>query len=98
MNSNTKINHKIIFFIIIQFHIDILICLNCQSGNSLENSECFNNILIINGSPYRAGHFAKKKMVIFLSNILLLRKDYFMVYIKMGNIVLKMKIILKKKI
>ena len=61
MNSNTKINHKIIFFIIIQFHIDILICLNCQSGNSLENSECFNNILIINGSPYRAGHFAKKK-------------------------------------
>ena len=83
MNSLTKIIHKIIFIIIIQFQIDIFICLNYQSGNSLENSECFNNILVISGSPNRAGHFAKKRMVIFLSNILLLKKDYFMVFIKM---------------
>ena len=29
--------------------------------NTLEETECFNNILIINSSTYRAGHFSKNK-------------------------------------
>ena len=33
----------------------------CQGINELENSQCFNNILYINLSAYRAGHFAKDK-------------------------------------
>ena len=86
MKSEKCIIQEIILIIIIQFKIDIYNCINCQNGVLLENSECFNNILVINNLAYRAGHFQQ------------LRKDYFMVYIIMEVIILKMKIILKKKV
>ena len=50
------------FIIIITFTlIKENICQICQNINELENSQCFNNILYINDSAYRAGHFAKNK-------------------------------------
>ena len=61
MKSEKCIIQEIILIIIIQFKIDIYNCINCQNGVLLENSECFNNILVINNLAYRAGHFAKKK-------------------------------------
>jgi len=49
----------IIFIIFIQ--IGKFFCQTCRNIFDLDNSECFNNILVINGSKYRAGHFAKNK-------------------------------------
>ena len=46
-----------IFFIKIQ----LIFCHKCNNVYTLEDSECFNNILYIHNSSYRAGQFAKNK-------------------------------------
>ena len=57
---------------ILNFHYFIVIFLflsqlkltygeSCKAGNSINNNECFNNIVIFNDKNYRAGSFAKNK-------------------------------------
>ena len=60
-NINARNNSiKIFIIIIILIKIHKLYCHNCKQINILENSECF-NIIYINTSSYRSGHFAKNK-------------------------------------
>jgi len=50
-----------IFITIILIQISKFFCQTCRNIFDLDNSHCFNNILVINSSEYRAGHFAKNK-------------------------------------
>ena len=50
-----------IFITIIFIQISKFFCQTCRNIFDLDNSQCFNNILVINSSKYRAGHFAKNK-------------------------------------
>ena len=52
---------NIIIFIIFFIKIQLYFCQKCNNIYNLENSECFNNILIINNSRFRSGQFAKNK-------------------------------------
>ena len=62
MEGKTKINLNVLIYIIITFifNLKLFTCRNCNLVNELDDSECF-NILLINSSTYRAGHFAKNK-------------------------------------
>ena len=68
LNGENKYNIKYNYFIyiiqLILIFIQIPPCYfqSCNKYNNiLENSQCFNNIIIIDSSFYRAGHFAKNK-------------------------------------
>ena len=61
MRENIFHNYYGFIILIILNQVRIFFCQNCRNVNSLENSICFNNILFINTSSYRAGHFAKNK-------------------------------------
>jgi len=60
-NAKCEKFFNIIMFIIFFIKIQLYFCQKCNNIYNLENSECFNNILIINNSRFRSGQFAKNK-------------------------------------
>ena len=52
---------NIIFLLFFNLHLIYCEDIQCKSDKSLQNKNCFNNLLIFNNKKYRAGHFATKK-------------------------------------
>ena len=51
---------NIIIILLILIKIKLYYCQKCKNVYTLDNPECFNNVLVIK-SPFRAGQFAKNK-------------------------------------
>lgn len=52
---------NLIFLLFLNLHLIYCEDIQCKSNPSLQNKNCFNNLLIFNNKKYRAGHFATKK-------------------------------------
>ena len=61
-NKTIAINYINLIFLLF-FNLHLIYCedIQCKSDKSLQNKNCFNNLLIFNNKKYRAGHFATKK-------------------------------------
>ena len=61
-SQKSSLKFKFLFLI---FYLSIQLknieCNTCKTDNKLSNTDCFNNIIIFNSKPYRAGNFAQNK-------------------------------------
>ena len=51
----------LIFYIMITFENIVRADYTCKNNNALQNTQCFNNLIILNNKAYRSGHFVTTK-------------------------------------